>query len=188
MKLRGRRGCLIWLPFLLFLLTAGPAGVIYSQPIVTTWEKLSGIAATPTPIPTPDYAAIVSNFRRAEEAAFATSLNDNSAEVLVTMPVFAVGEALVQVQTAVQQLRDRKQFQRVVIEDLNIVQPLLEFPNARLLTRERHRIQTFTRQPTGDVLVAEQYFDADVAYQLAFDGQRWRVEKAVIAKREGVPE
>lgn len=187
-KLRGRRGCLIWLPFLLFALMAGTTGVLYGEQMATTWDDLTGQVATPTPIPAPDYAAIVRGFRRAEQAALATTLNANNAEVLAALPVFAVGEALVQVQAAVQQLRDRQQFQQVALEDLNIVQPILEFPNARLLTRERQRIQTYTRQPAGDVLTDEQYFDADVAYQLVFDGQRWRVEKAVIAKREDVPE
>jgi hypothetical protein len=187
-KLRGRRGCLIWLPFLLFVLTAGTAGAVYGEQVSITWNDLTRQLATPTPVPAPDYAALVRGFRRAEQAALATTLNANNAEVLAALPVFATGDALVQVQSAVQQLRDRQQFQQVALEDLNIVQPILEFPNAKLLTRERQRIQTFTRQPAGDVLADEQYFDADVAYQLVFDGQRWRVEKAVIAKREDVPE
>lgn len=187
-KLRGRRGCVIWLPFLLFALIAASAGIVYGEQVAVTWEELTGKVATPTPVPTPDYEAIVRGFRRAEQAALATTLNANNAEVLAALPVFAVGDALVQVQTAVQQLRDRQQFQQVALEALNIVQPILEFPNARLLTRERQRIQSYTRQPAGDVLTDEQYFDADVAYQLVFDGQRWRVEKAVIAKREDVPE
>lgn len=187
-KLRGRRGCLIWLPFLLFALIAGTAGVVYGEQIQSSFNDFSRQVATPTPLPAPDYAAIVRGFRRAEQAALATTLNANNAEVLAALPVFATGDALVQVQSAVQQLRDRQQFQQVALEDLNIVQPILEFPNAKLLTRERQRIQTFTRQPAGDVLADEQYFDADVAYQLVFDGQRWRVEKAVIAKREDAPE
>lgn len=187
-KLRGRRGCLIWLPFLLFALIAGSAGIVYGGQFVANWNNLSSQVATPTPIPAPDYEAIVRGFRRAEQAALVTTLNANSAEVLAALPVFAVGDALVQVQSAVQQLRDRRQFQQVALEDLNIVQPLLEFPNARLLTHERHRIQTFTRQSAGDVVTDEQHFDADVAYQLVFDGQRWRVEKAVIATRTDVPE
>ena len=187
-KLRGRRGCLIWLPFLLFALITGSAGIVYGERAAITWEELTGKVATPTPVPAPDYAAIVRGFRRAEQAALATTLNANNAEVLAALPVFAVGDALVQVQSTVQQLRGRQQFQQVALEDLNIVQPLLEFPNAKLLTRERQRIQTFTRQSTGDVLTDEQYFDADVAYQLVFDGQRWRVEKAVIATRADVPE
>lgn len=187
-KLRGRRGCVIWLPFLLFALIAASAGIVYGEQVAVTWEELTGTVATPTPVPTPDYEAIVRGFRRAEQAALATTLNANNAEVLAALPVFAVGDALVQVQTAVQQLRDRQQFQQVALEALNIVQPILEFPNARLLTRERQRIQSYTRQPAGDVLTDEQYFDADVAYQLVFDGQRWRVERAVIAKREDVPE
>jgi len=187
-KLRGRRGCLIWLPFLLFALIAGSAGIVYGEQVVVTWNNLASQVATPTPVPAPDYAAIVRGFRRAEQAALATTLNANNAEVLAALPVFAVGDALVQVQSTVQQLRDRKQSQQIALEDLNIVQPLLEFPNARLLTRERHRIRTFTHQSTGDVLTDEQHFDADVAYQLVFDGQRWRVEKAVIATRADVPE
>jgi hypothetical protein len=187
-KLRGRRGCLIWLPFLLFALMAGTTGVLYGDKMGKTWDDLTGQVATPTPIPAPDYEAIVRGFRRAEQAALATTLNANNAEVLAALPVFTVGNALVQVQTAVQQLRDRQQFQQVALEDLTIVQPILEFPNAKLLTRERQRIQTYTRQPAGDVLADDQHFDADVAYQLVFDGQRWRVEKVVIAKREDVPE
>lgn len=187
-KLRGRRGCLIWLPIFLFAFTVGTVGVVYGEQIQSRLDGFSQQVATPTPVPAPDYAAIVRGFRRAEQAALTTTLNANNAEVLAALPVFATGDALVQVQTAVQQLRDRKQFQQVALEDLNIVQPILEFPNAKLLTRERQRIQTFTRQSAGDVLTDEQYFDADVAYQLVFDGQRWRVEKAVIARRENVPE
>jgi hypothetical protein len=143
---------------------------------------------TPTPVPTPDYEAMVRGFRRAQQAALATALNSNSSEVLAALPVFAAGNALAQVQNEVQQLRDRQQFQQVTLEGLEIVQPILEFPTAKLLTRERQRIQTFTRQPSGDAMTDEQVLDAEVAYQLAYDGQRWRVEKAVIASREDVAE
>jgi len=179
---------LIWLPILLFVFTAGTVGVVQGEQIQSKLDNFSRRTATPTPIPAPDYAAIVRGFRRAEQAALATTLNVNNAEVLAALPVFAVGDALVHVQTAVQQLRDRKQVQQIILEDLNIVLPILEFPNAKLLTRERHHIQTYTRQPVGDVLTDEQYYDADVVYQLVFDGQRWRVEKAIIDKRENVPE
>jgi len=181
---------LIWLPFLLLITAMLIAGVFNPEQIKRNVTVLTQSMATPTPtpIPAPDYAAIVRGFRRAEQAALATTLNANNAEVLAALPVFAVGDALVQVQTAVQQLRDRQQVQQVALEELNIVKPILEFPNAKLLTRERQRIQTFTRQSTGDVLTDEQHFDADVAYQLVFDGQRWRVERAVIATRADVPE
>lgn len=187
-RLRGRRGCLIWLPFFLFVLIAGSAGGVYGDRVVDAWEELAGKVATPTPIPAPDYALIVQSFRRAEQAALATTLNANNAEVLAALPVFATGDALVQVQSAVQRLRDRQQFQQFMLEDLAIVQPILEFPNAKVLTRERQRIQTYTRQSAGDVLISEQHVDADVAYHLVFDGQRWRVDKAVIAARADAPE
>jgi hypothetical protein len=187
-RLRGRRGCLIWLPFFLFALIAGTAGVVYGDQVADTWVELAAKMATPTPIPAPDYAAIVRSFRRAEQAALATTLDANNPEVLAALPVFASGDALVQVQSAVQRLRDRKQFQQFMLEDLAIVQPILEFPNAKVLTRERQRIQTYTRQSAGDVLTDEQHVDVDVAYHLVFDGQRWRVEKAVIAKREDAPQ
>ena len=93
-KLRGRRGCLIWLPFLLFALITGSAGIVYGERAAITWEELTGKVATPTPVPAPDYAAIVRGFRRAEQAALATTLNANNAEVLAALPVFAVGDAL----------------------------------------------------------------------------------------------
>lgn len=189
-KLRGRRGCVIWLPILLLITAMLTVGVFNRDQIEQNMIVLaqSMATSTPTPVATPDYESIVRGFRRAEQAALATTLSANNAEVLAALPIFAVGDALVQVQTAVQQLRDRKQFQQVVLEDLSIVQPILEFPNAKLLTRERQRIQTFSRQPVGDVLTDEQYFDADIAYQLIFDGQRWRVGKSVIATRSDVPE
>jgi hypothetical protein len=187
-KLRGRRGCLIWLPVLLLALIAGGIGVANGEPFIRNWNNFANRAATPTPVPAPDYAAIVRGFRRAEQAALATTLNANNAEVLAALPVFAAGDALVQVQSTVQQLRDRRQFQQILLEELAVVQQILEFPKAKLLTRERQHIQTFTRQPGGDTMTDEQYFVADVAYQLVFDGQRWRVEKAVIAKQEIVPE
>lgn len=186
--LRGRRGCLFWLPILLLLLVIGIGGSVYGEQIQSNWIAITQQVATSTPVPTPDYAGLVRGFRRAEEAALATTLNSNNPEVLAALPIFAAGNALAQVQNEVQHLRDRQQFQHVILEELEIVQPILEYPTAKLLTRERHRIQTFTRKPSGDVMTDKQYFDAEIAYQLAYDGQRWRVEKAVIATREDVPE
>jgi len=141
---------------------------------------------TPTPIPTPapDYAGTVHSYRDAERAARLT-LSD---AVMAQLPVFASGAALVLVENDIQTLQNANRYQRLTVEEFAINQAIVDSPTVvKLLADETHRLQTYERQATGDTLVDDQHFEAQIAYQLVNDGQRWRVDQVGFANRKEIP-
>lgn len=186
--LRGRRGCMIWF-LLLIVVAASAAGYLYQDTLLQTaaaqsimeaatsaWNELLGVAPTP-----PDYEAVVRDFRRAEGALLLNALDDEPYNaVLDQLPIYVTGEALAQLQADAQALRASNRFQRITLVALEILQPIFEYPTAKLLTRERRQVETVERRDGGDVVVDAEDRVVPGVYQLVHSGQRWLVEKAVL--------
>lgn len=186
--LRGRRGCMIWF-LLLIVVAASAAGYLYQDTLLQTaaaqsimeaatsaWNELLGVAPTP-----PDYEAVVRDFRRAEGALLLNALDDEPYNaVLDQLPIYVTGEALAQLQADAQALRASNRFQRITLVALEILQPIFEYPTAKLLTRERRQVETVERRDGGDVVVDAEDRVVQGVYQLVHSGQRWLVEKAVL--------
>lgn len=186
--LRGRRGCMIW--FLLLIVVATVvAGYLYGDTLLQTpsvqsvmestrgiWNELFGVAPTP-----PDYEAVVRKFHTAEAALLLKTLDDEVYNAVVEqLPVYATGEALLQLQADAQALRDSNRFQRITLVNLEIVQSFFEYPTAKILTREQRQVETVERRDGDEVVVNAEEKVAQRVYQLVHSDQRWLVEKLVL--------
>jgi hypothetical protein len=172
-------GCMVWLLMLGALTVLGACTFYFREPLV---DKFGNAFATPSPTPAPDYKAIVDQFRRAESAAVASALEEGNADVMAALAVFASGDALASVQKEVAGLQRNNRFEKFTLENLAVQQVIPNSSTAvQLLVDETHLRQTYARAATGDTLLGTDHYTASVAYQLGYDGQRWRVDDIGVA-------
>lgn len=182
--LSATRGCAVWLLMLVMLALLGACTYLLREPLQ---EKLAEAIATPalppTSTPAPDFAAIIDQFRRAESAAVTSALDERNADVMAALAVFASGDALAGVQKQVASLQRNDRFENFTLEKIEVEQVLPDSPVlVKLLTNETHRRETYAREATGDSKIGAEHYEARIAYQLVYDGQRWRVDDLGIAE------
>lgn len=182
--LSATRGCAVWLLMLLLLATLGACTYFLREPLQARLaEAIAAPTALPTPTPSPDFAAIIEQFRRAESAAVTSALDETNADVMAALAVFASGDALAGVQKQVASLQRNDHFESFTLEKIEVEQVLPESPTlVKLLTNETHRRDTYAREPGGDNKISTEHYEARVAYRLVYDGQRWRVDDLGIAE------
>ncbi|MBK8051023.1 MAG: hypothetical protein IPK16_30375 [Anaerolineales bacterium] len=66
--LRGRRGCLVWFSWLIVIRAIAAGGYYFRDevpPVIdVVISQLNLATPAPTPVPAPDYAALIQDFRR----------------------------------------------------------------------------------------------------------------------------
>jgi hypothetical protein len=182
--LSATRGCAAWLLFLVILVVLGACAFVWLKPIQ---QVLANVIATPTPQPTPtpapDFAAIIDQFRRAESAAVTSALDERNADVMAALAVFASGDALSGIQKQVASLQRNDRFENFTLEKIEVEQVVPDSPTlVKLLTNETHRRETYAREAGGDSKIGTEHYQARIAYQLVYDGLRWRVDDLGIAE------
>jgi hypothetical protein len=139
-------------------------------------EQVASTAAPiPSPPPTPDFARLVQQFRLAEQAALKTL----SPAVMEQLPIFAQGEALVDLQERVEMLQAAGYYQNLTVESIQVQQVTPDLP-AGLLVSECHHLQTYAHTTEGDRLLDEQRAELVVVYGLIHHEGSWKVEKVRI--------
>jgi len=178
-RLKGQRGCLIWL-IVLVLIGVPVYGVYVYRADVPAWiepvrEML--LTATPTPAPTAaEFETPIRLFRRAEEAVMKKALDSDLDQVMGALSVFATGRALQKTQDEVAMLQADNRWQELQLEELGIEQILEESPSEyRLQTEEVYRRRIFEQQNGVDSLVADEHYQVGGAYVLEKSGDGWIV-------------
>lgn len=176
-RLKGQRGCLIWL-IVLVLIGVPVYGVyVYCVDVPACVESVSKIVQHATPTPTAaDFETPVRLFRRAEEAVMKKALAPDLDQVMSALSVFATGRALQKTQDEVTMLQADNRWQELQLEDLAIEQILEESPSEyRLQTDEVYRRRIFEQQNGVDSLVADEHYQVGGAYVLEKSGDGWIV-------------
>lgn len=176
-RLKGQRGCLIWL--IVLVMIGVPAFGAYSfRAEVPEWiERVREMLLPAAPAPTAaDFETPIRLFRRAEEAVLKKALDPDLDQVMGALSVFATGRALQKTEDEVTLLQADNRWQELQLEDLTIEQILAESPpEYRLQTDEVYRRRIFERQNGVDSLVADEHYQVGGAYVLAKSGEGWIV-------------
>ncbi len=177
-ELAAMRGCWLWLVGLSVLVVLGSCTFYFREPIQKELEEaLATPTVLPTPTPAPDFTAIIEQFRRAESAAVISTLEERNADVMSALAVFASGDALAGIQKEVAALQRNNQYERFTLEGIAVEEVVPDSPMlVKLLTNEIHLRETYTRTDSGENLAGSTHYEANVAYQVVYDGQRWRVD------------